>query len=71
MKLRRVFWGALIVFGLLVVVWAALVAREFATSALPANTDKFAVTATQIERGEYLARIGNCAGCQTARGGEP
>ena len=29
MKLRRVFWGALIVFGLLVVVWAALVAREF------------------------------------------
>lgn len=70
MKLRRVFWGALIVFGLLVVVWAALVAREFATSALPANTDKFAVTATQIERGEYLARIGNCAGCHTARGGE-
>ena len=31
-----------------------------ATSALPANTDKFAVTATQIERGEYLACIGNC-----------
>ena len=32
MKLRRVFWGALIVFGLLVVVWAALVARELPTS---------------------------------------
>lgn len=25
----------------------------------------------QVERGEYLARIGNCAGCHTAPGGEP
>jgi len=30
-----------------------------------------AVTPEQIARGEYLARIGNCAGCHTARGGEP
>jgi mono/diheme cytochrome c family protein len=30
----------------------------------------FVATSAQIERGEYLARIGNCAGCHTARGGE-
>ena len=30
-----------------------------------------AATPEQIARGEYLARIGNCAGCHTARGGEP
>ena len=30
-----------------------------------------AATPQQIARGEYLARIGNCAGCHTARGGEP
>lgn len=29
----------------------------------------FAASAGQIERGEYLARVGNCAGCHTARGG--
>lgn len=27
--------------------------------------------ASQVERGAYLARIGNCAHCHTARGGEP
>ncbi|UJP04601.1 MAG: cytochrome c [Nitrosomonas sp.] len=25
----------------------------------------------QVQRGEYLARVGNCMGCHTARGGEP
>ena len=30
-----------------------------------------ATTPEQITRGEYLARIGNCAGCHTARSGEP
>ncbi len=71
MKLRRILWSALILFGVLVVAWAALVAREFAAGALPAGAEKLAATTVQIERGEYLARIGNCAGCHTARGGEP
>jgi mono/diheme cytochrome c family protein len=26
---------------------------------------------SQVERGEYLARVGNCAGCHTAPGGKP
>ncbi len=30
-----------------------------------------AATPAQIERGAYLARIGNCAACHTARGGAP
>ena len=30
-----------------------------------------ATTAAQIERGAYLARAGNCAGCHTERGGAP
>ena len=30
-----------------------------------------APTAQQIERGAYLAGLGNCAGCHTARGGTP
>lgn len=28
-------------------------------------------SAQRIERGAYLARVGNCAACHTARGGEP
>ena len=30
-----------------------------------------AAAAAQIERGAYLARVGNCAACHTARGGAP
>ncbi|MBL8310241.1 MAG: cytochrome c [Burkholderiales bacterium] len=71
MRLRRVLWGGLIAFGLVFVAWAALVVREFAAGALPAPVAKFSASAAQVERGEYLARIGNCAGCHTARGGEP
>ena len=69
MKLRRVFWGLLILFGVLVLAWAALVAREFAAGTLPSGSDKLVVTPALLERGEYLARIGNCAGCHTTRGG--
>ena len=39
-------------------------------SAVDADHAPFIATSAQIERGEYLARVGNCAGCHTARGGE-
>ncbi len=39
-------------------------------SMVDATNAPFVVAAGQIERGEYLARIGNCAGCHTARGGD-
>lgn len=29
------------------------------------------IDADQVQRGEYLARVGNCMGCHTARGGAP
>ncbi|OZI77350.1 c-type cytochrome [Bordetella genomosp. 12] len=40
--------------------------REEAVPA-PARADASAL----IERGRYLAQVGNCAGCHTARGGQP
>jgi mono/diheme cytochrome c family protein len=41
-----------------------------ATAAADATTDTPAATASDaIARGAYLARVGNCAGCHTARGG--
>lgn len=40
--------------------------------AAPAETASPAADAAQrIERGQYLARAGNCVACHTARGGEP
>jgi len=69
--MRRVLLG---LFGLTVLVIAALTVilfREVNGSAIAAvDATKIASTPEQIERGEYLARIGNCAGCHTARGGE-
>ena len=45
----------------------ARLAVEFRADELESATP-FAPTPQQIERGEYLARAGNCAGCHTARG---
>lgn len=39
--------------------------------ALPAAGTPAQSPAEQVERGRYLARIGNCALCHTARGGQP
>ena len=41
---------------------------ESSTTSAP---EAFATTPQQIERGAYLARAGNCAGCHTARGAKP
>jgi mono/diheme cytochrome c family protein len=63
-----------IVLGLCVFAVAGIVAtllREtYGHALLDGKSAPFEATAAQIERGEYLARIGNCAGCHTARGGE-
>jgi len=40
-------------------------------SATPPSAASTARSTEQVERGAYLARIGNCALCHTARGGEP
>ncbi|MFO1194289.1 MAG: cytochrome c [Rhodoferax sp.] len=41
------------------------------TAATGAAVPPAPVSAQQIERGAYLARAGNCAGCHTRRGGAP
>ena len=71
MKLRLlhpITWLALAVLALVLwkgPQWSAPSVPE-ASSASPAPTD-----AATVERGQYLARIGNCAFCHTARGGAP
>ncbi len=37
----------------------------------PPDAAALAITPALVERGAYLARAGNCAGCHTARGGAP
>ena len=48
---------------------AALNLRDEAPLPMPAVPMEG--TRAQVERGAYLARVGNCAGCHTARGGPP
>ena len=49
---------------------AAVVALNLRGEApLPATTEEVPATAAQVARGAYLARVGSCAGCHTARGG--
>ncbi len=45
--------------------------RRPAAASISSSASTVAHDATQIRRGEYLARAGHCAGCHTARGGEP
>lgn len=52
-----------IVFNVLTAIVLALTASN---AALAASVDK-----AELSQGEYLTRIGNCAGCHTAPGGEP
>jgi mono/diheme cytochrome c family protein len=61
------------VFAIIVAALAAMVAwlnfRE--EDGIPQATAAFSPTPAQIQRGQYLARAGNCIACHTKRGGEP
>ncbi|WNO06398.1 cytochrome c [Rhodoferax mekongensis] len=67
--MKKIFAGLFAAALLFVVVaeWVAPAVRKSTPSpqALPAIQD-----ATQVQRGAYLARLGNCAQCHTARGGQ-
>ncbi|TAF78448.1 MAG: cytochrome c [Curvibacter sp.] len=67
--MKKIFAGLCAAALLFVVVaeWVAPAVRKSTPSpqALPAIQD-----ATQVQRGAYLARLGNCAQCHTARGGQ-
>jgi mono/diheme cytochrome c family protein len=68
-RTTRITAGLLFVAGMLaaIVGWLNVRGEE----ALPAAAAPFSPTREQIQRGEYLARAGNCIACHTARGGEP
>lgn len=67
---RKILWSILALLLAIiasVVIWLALANRNpdiNQPSVAPANP------AEQIKQGEYLARVGNCMSCHTARGGE-
>lgn len=65
--LHRVVVGVLLLaLALAAAVWAL---NRRGEAPLPADPAPFVATTAQIEQGAYLARVGNCAGCHTARGG--
>lgn len=68
--MKRVFLALFSVGVVILGVVAALLLRELNGGDV-VDDKNTAATPVQIARGEYLARLGNCAGCHTARGGEP
>lgn len=68
---RRLLWGALVAAMVLCVALVVLLARQLNVAALPPVASVPAASAEQVERGAYLARVGNCAACHTTRGGAP
>lgn len=67
---RKILWSILALLLAIIasaMIWLALANRNpdlDQASVSPANP------AAQIKQGEYLARVGNCMSCHTARGGE-
>lgn len=71
--MKRFFLRALLVLGVVSVALAGLVLylNIRGEAPLPELLAEFRSTPEQIARGQYLARIGNCMGCHTTRGGAP
>jgi mono/diheme cytochrome c family protein len=72
MMARRWWWlgGAALVFATLAAAVIALNLRD-EDSVADDGPPGYEATAPQIERGRYLVRVGNCAACHTAQGGQP
>jgi mono/diheme cytochrome c family protein len=77
---KRTFAVLAVFLGLLLLAAAVLIGKElFATDLIAAksintpaifeNITKNALFKESIDRGSYLAKVGNCAACHTARGG--
>ena len=67
-RLRSMVLGMSIFF--LVWIVTDLFRDVYSGSSVENNGASFVANTAQIERGEYLARIGNCTGCHTASGGD-
>ncbi|WP_422846387.1 c-type cytochrome [Acidovorax sp. M2(2025)] len=69
--MQRIFWTISSVLAALGVAAAALVTLNLrGEEPLPA-TETLQSTPALVQRGEYLARVGNCMACHTAQGGAP
>lgn len=68
-------WAAWLLAGVLGVstlaASAVIVLNVRGEESLPSAPTELRATTQQIERGRYLATVGNCAGCHTTPGGEP
>ena len=69
--MKRTWLLLLAIFAGLFLALSWFVVREFVAGSVTYAYKPAVATPEQIARGEYLARLGNCAGCHTARGGEP
>ena len=58
-------------FGLLAVIAVAVIALWQIDTRSRTSPEQPLATSSTAERGAYLARVGNCAGCHTVRGGKP
>jgi mono/diheme cytochrome c family protein len=67
-KLRKALTA---VCGLLALVAVAVTMVWWLDASGPTLTETPALASSTAERGAYLARVGNCAGCHTTRGGKP
>ena len=67
---RALKWAAAVLSLTLVLACGMVLSERYVGGEIAAIQNAVAAKPEQIDRGEYLARIGNCAGCHTARGGE-
>jgi mono/diheme cytochrome c family protein len=71
-KVKRVGRVALIVCGAMVLAFTGFVAKEmFVPAPVLGGSAAPNFSSEAVARGEYLAKIGNCAGCHSMRGAEP
>jgi len=68
---RSLIWPITGVVAAAAIILVALVAWLNVRGEGPMRPYEVAVTPQAIERGAYLARVGNCAACHTDRGGAP
>ena len=67
---RALKWAAAVLTLTLLLACGMVLNERYSDGEIAAVETAETAKPEQIERGEYLARIGNCAGCHTARGGE-